>query len=356
TQADEDLERLLGGRLEHDDGREPALQRGVLLYVAVVLAGRGRAYDLDLAAGERRLEDVRGVKGAFGAARSDQRVQLVDERDDPGTTQLLDDLTQALLELAAVLRAGDDVGEVDGEDAHAAQVGGDATLDDRLGEALDDGRLAYAWLAYEHGVVLRAAAEDLDDAAYLFRPTDDGVELAVLRSLGEVARVLVQEGRVDRLGLVLGVSGREDAPPDGVDVPRQLLQDAVGDAVALSDDAEEYVLRSDDVGAEAARLTARELHDATGTGGDGGCFVAWQAIATTHHALDLSAEPIECPAELRQHLAGGTALAHQAEEEVLGSDHRVAQLAPLFAREVEDQPGSVVVAVQAILRAAGRDP
>src|SRR5690606_22561753 len=152
TQADEDLERLLGGRPDHDAGLEPPPPRGVLLYVAVVLAGRGRAYDLDLAAGERRLEDVRGVKGAFGAARSDQRVQLVDERDDPSTTQLLDDLTQALLELAAVLRAGDDVGEVDGEDAHAAQVGGDATLDDRLGEALDDGRLAYAWLAYEHGV------------------------------------------------------------------------------------------------------------------------------------------------------------------------------------------------------------
>jgi len=38
-------------------------------------------------------------------------------------------------------------------------------IDDPLGEALDDGRLAHARLAEEHGIVLRAAAENLDDAA-----------------------------------------------------------------------------------------------------------------------------------------------------------------------------------------------
>ena len=42
---------------------------------------------------------------------------------------------------------------------------GHVAVDDPLGQALDDGRLADARLAQQHGVVLRAAAEDLDRRA-----------------------------------------------------------------------------------------------------------------------------------------------------------------------------------------------
>ncbi len=52
--------------------------------------------------------------------------------------------------------------------------------DDALGEALDDRGLADAGLADQHRVVLRAAAEDLDDAADLVVAADDRVELALL--------------------------------------------------------------------------------------------------------------------------------------------------------------------------------
>src|SRR5882724_8427809 len=44
---------------------------------------------------------------------------------------------------------------------------GHVARDDPLGEPLDDRGLAYAGLADEHGVVLRAAAQNLDDAADL---------------------------------------------------------------------------------------------------------------------------------------------------------------------------------------------
>src|SRR5690606_21159842 len=113
--------------------------------------------------------------------------------------------------------------------------------------------------------------------------------------------------------------------------------------------------RSSDL-AEAARLAPGELHHAPGARRYRGGLVAGQAVAAAHHALDLGPEPLERPAELGQDLAGGPALAHEAEEEVLRTDHGVPELAPLLAREVADEPGSVVVAVHGLLRARPAQP
>ena len=73
-----------------------------------------------------------------------------------------------------------------------AQRLGDVAGDDALGEALDDRGLADAGLADQHGVVLGAAREDLDDAADLVVAADDRVELAVLGGLREVAAELLR--------------------------------------------------------------------------------------------------------------------------------------------------------------------
>ena len=77
--------RIVDGLLERgllDHHRlEAALERGVLLDVLAELVERGGADALQLAARERRLEDVGGVDGAFGGAGAHERVQLVDEED-----------------------------------------------------------------------------------------------------------------------------------------------------------------------------------------------------------------------------------------------------------------------------------
>ena len=80
----EDLQRLVLVRRRDVDGLEAAQQRAVLLDVAAVLADGRRADAGDLAARQRRLEDVRGVERALGRAGADQRVDLVDEDDDVG--------------------------------------------------------------------------------------------------------------------------------------------------------------------------------------------------------------------------------------------------------------------------------
>ena len=75
-------------------------------------------------------------------------------------------------------------------------------VDDALGKALDDRRLADAGLADQHRVVLGAAGKHLNGAADLLVAADHGVDLAVASGLGEVAGVFLQ-----RLVSVLGRAG-----------------------------------------------------------------------------------------------------------------------------------------------------
>ena len=155
--AHQDLDGLLQRRLLDHDRLEAPLEGGVALDVLAVLVERRGADALQLAAGQRRLEDVRRVDRALGRAGPDERVQLVDEEDRVvRVAELLDDLLEALLELAAVLRAGDERADVEGQDALVEQRLGDVAGDDPVGEALGDGGLADAGLADERRVVLRS--------------------------------------------------------------------------------------------------------------------------------------------------------------------------------------------------------
>ena len=79
------------------------------------------------------------------------------------------------------------------------RLSGHVAVDDALREPFDDRRLADAGLADEHRIVLGAARQHLHDAANLLVAADDGIELALARRLGEVARVALE-----RLILILG--------------------------------------------------------------------------------------------------------------------------------------------------------
>ena len=173
---------------------EAALQRGVLLDVLAVLVERGRADHVQLTAGEHRLEHVARVHRALGGAGADHGVQLVDEQQDAplGGLDLGQHGLEPLLELAAVLGAGDQRAHVEGEDGLVAQPLGHVAADDPLGQALDDGGLADTGVADEHRVVLGLARQDLDHPADLGVPADDRVELAGAGVGDQVAAVLLQ--------------------------------------------------------------------------------------------------------------------------------------------------------------------
>ena len=143
---------------------------------------------------------------------ADESVQLVDEQDGVlGPTDLVHDGLDPLLELAAVLRAGDHHGEVEHDDPAVAEQFGDVAVDDHLGQALDDRRLADAGLTQEDRVVLLPPSrEDLHDPLDFILAADDRVQLGLPGQVGQVATERVQGGG---LGLPTPWRRRARHPP-----------------------------------------------------------------------------------------------------------------------------------------------
>ena len=187
----QDGDGVLDARFAHQHRLEPALERGVLFDVLPVLVERRGANRVQLAAREHRLQHLRRIHRAFGGACADDRVQLVDEENDLalGVGDLLEHGLEPFLELAAILRPGNERSHVEREDLLVLEPFRHVAADDPLRKAFDDGGLADAGLADEHRVVLGATREHLDDAANLLVAADHRVELAFAREIREVAAV-----------------------------------------------------------------------------------------------------------------------------------------------------------------------
>ena len=258
-QPPQDRDRVADVRLADQHRLETALQGGVLLDVLAVLVEGGGPDRSQLPARQHRLQQVGGVHGALGGARADDRVQLVHEQDDLtlGGLDLLQHRLEALLELAAVLGAGQQGADVERDHAPVAKALGDVAGDDPLGEAFDDRRLAHPRIADQHRVVLGSPRQHLDHAPDLLVAADHRVELALLRLGCEVAAELLQ-----RLHRVLGVRGGDAVRPADL---RDSLQErvAAGQEVAQSGglvrEGEQEVLGGDVLVAEPGHLLLRPL-------------------------------------------------------------------------------------------------
>ena len=132
-------------------------------------------------------------------------MQLVDEQDhlSVGPLDLLQHGLQAVFELTAVFRAGDESAKIERDHSLALESLRHIALRDTLGKTFGNRRLAHPGLANEDGIVLGASRKNLDYASDLFIATDDGVELAVGRELGKVPTVFL-ERLVFRLGILVG--------------------------------------------------------------------------------------------------------------------------------------------------------
>ena len=357
----QDLNRLVDGRLLDAHLLEAALEGGVALEVLAVLVERRRADRLDLPACEGGLEDGGSVDRAFSGSGADEVVELVDEEDDVAALgDLLHHLLQPLLELAAVLRSGDERREVEGVDLLALQDLGHLVGRDAGGETLDDGGLADAGLADEHGVVLLPAREDLHDALDLRLAADDRVELALLGGLRQVAAELVEELRALRL-LARGNPGSR-LPPAGAgehadDLVADLLrvrveveEDPCGDAFVLAHETEQNVLGADVVVAEGECFAQRQLEDLLGArrerdlaGGD--------LVALSDDARDLCAHFLHRDVErLEDASCEALLLAEQPQQDVLRADVVVLQGPRLVLRENHDLPCPFSESFEQLLR------
>ncbi|MDT4808633.1 hypothetical protein FQZ97_414990 [compost metagenome] len=187
----------LAGLLDLHDLEAPR-QRRVLLEVLLVLAPGGGGDGAQLAARQRRLEQVGRIALPGLAARADHGVGLVDEEHDRVRALLHfgDHVLQAVLELALHARAGLQEAHVERVQRHGAQRLGHVLRGDAQCQPFDHGRLADAGLAREDRVVLATAHQDVDDLADLGVAADHRVERTVLRALREVRGELVERGRL----------------------------------------------------------------------------------------------------------------------------------------------------------------
>ena len=223
---------------------------------------------VELAAGEHRLQEVRGVHRALGGTRADDGMELVDEQDDLalGVLDLLQDSLEPLLELAAELGAGDERTEVERHDPLVLESLWHVPTDDPLGEPFDDGRLPDTGLADEDRVVLRPPAEDLDDPPDLVVTTDHGIELSGSRLCSQVAAVLLEcliralrVGRRDSLAAAHALERLQQRLATG-GMP---LEEGLGLTTDLGD-AEQEVLGGDVFVAEACGFGLGTFDDALG--------------------------------------------------------------------------------------------
>ncbi len=355
----EDLDGLLDRGLDDVDLLEAPRQRRVLLEDAAVLGEGGRADALHLPAAQRRLEQVARVEGAAGGrAGADQGVDLVDEQDRARLVlERLEHALEALLEVAAVLGAGQQRAHVERVDRRVGQHLGHLALRDSPGQALGDRGLADAGLADQQRVVLAPAAQDLDHALDLVLAADQRIDAAFAGLHVEVLRELVQRRALGIDGLVLlalataalaalarlGRLVLLDAVRDVVDDVEPghalLVQVVDGVRVLLAEDRHQHVGAGDFLLARAGRL---HVHDrALDHALEAQRRLRVDLVAAADGRRVLLDEPAQALAQLvdvgcagAQHL-GGRGVVEQREQQVLDGDEFVPLLARLDERHVQ---------------------
>ena len=197
-----DLDRVGDRRLVDVDLLEAANERPILLEILPVFLVGGRADAAQRARGQRRLEQVRSVhRAARGRTCADHGVDLVDEHDRAGIGfELLDHLLEALLEVAAVARPGQERAHIEREHGRALEHVWHLAMHDAAREPFGDRGLADAGVADEQRIVLLPTAKHLDGAADLGVAADQRVDLALARLLVEVDAI-----GFERVTLLLGL-------------------------------------------------------------------------------------------------------------------------------------------------------
>src|SRR5581483_5692602 len=282
-----------------------------------------------------------GIDGTFGGAGPDERVQLVEEEHDVlRLANFLHDGLQPLLELAAILRSRHESAQIQLEEALVGQNVGHVMGDDLLREALDNGRLADTGLADQHGVVLGAARENLDDSLDLLLAPDDGIELRLPRQLREVAGELVEHRRLRALlgaRRVLVTEQRERLLSHLVQTRAERFEDLGGDGLTFFHQTEQQVLRTDVVVAELPRFFDGELEDALGLRGERHLTEGQGLRKAGERALDFGLDRLQTQTEPLQDRRGDAfPVSDEAEQHVLGPDEIVPEPSSLFSSEDDD--------------------
>ena len=162
---------------------------------------------------------------------------------------------------------------------------------------------------------------------------------AALRGL--LTLLLAGAPDVDRLLALVAGEQLDDLLAHLVQVCAELDQHLGCDALALTDEAEQDVLRADVVVAELQRLAQRQLEHLLGARREGD-VARGLLLALADDILHPLAHAVERDAERLERLRGDTlALVDEAEQDVLGADVVVVEHLRLFLGEHNHTTGTV---------------
>ena len=136
-------------------------------------------------------------------------MQLIDEENHIlGATNLIHHSLDSLFELSTIFCPGHHEREIERDDAFIAQQFRHVASRGFLSQPFDDGGLTNTCFTDQHRVVFGASAKDLNYAFDLVLATDDRIQLALFRQLGQIAAERAQRGRLDifLIALLRGLS------------------------------------------------------------------------------------------------------------------------------------------------------
>ena len=270
----ENPDTLLRCRLLNQNRLKTPLQRGILLDMLSVLIDRGRPDHLNLSAREHRLHDIRRVQRTFRAPRTDDGVNLVNEKQHIAAVRcLLHGTLDAFLKIPPELGAGDHTRNVQHDQPLSLQRVRDISPDNPLGKSLDDRCLSHARLTDQAGIILCLPAEDAADPLRLLLPAHHRVNLAGPDIIRQIPRILVQcRGRaclslcrLKDIGQIVGrhVIGHADDIEDPLvhllKIDMQRMQQLCRVAVDIPHQCQQNMLRPDVRGVKVLRLHAGSL-------------------------------------------------------------------------------------------------
>ena len=234
-QAHQDVDGLGLGGFQHLDLLEAARERAIAIEALLHIGERRRADAAQRPRCQRRLQQVAGVhRAARRRPGADQRVDLVDEENRAGLLlERRQHLLHALLEVAAITRAGDQRAEIERVDRRGLQARRHTVLGDAQRQPFRERRLPHPGFADQQRVVLAAPAQHLDHAIELGRAADQRIDLAApglghqLDGVG-LERVLGRRRRLVTVGRTgRGRRGMRDRPQQPQPV-HALLGEEVG--------------------------------------------------------------------------------------------------------------------------------
>ena len=165
---------------------------------------------MQLAARQSGLQKVGRVHRAIGFASANQRVHFINEQDDLafGRLYFIEHAFQTLFKFAAIFGASNQRPHVERHQGAVFQRVGHIAIGNAQRQTFGNCRFANAGFANQHWVILGPAGENLDVAANFLIATNNGVQLAVMGSLGQIAGELLQRvisvlgrGRIGGLAL-----------------------------------------------------------------------------------------------------------------------------------------------------------